>query len=353
MSAIGKARRGRCRWPGRIMAVLAGLAVLSACGGGGSSGPRGTVSGIPVGPLPSDETAGDQAARLAGIVTRMDLLSATAVHGVRTERFGEEAPNILDPDFSIVDHGMEEEPERALLAFDFECAATRCAAEEGDTVGGVSTEIEKREFGWISARAEERGSRHGLTLVRSQRTGGDGSPDFPDIEYWGAWGDYSGFLVLGGRSFEETGSGGSGDVVGYDTVWVQALAGGELSGSRPFSLRPDLPGQDLIWRGLMVGSEKQSFVPLQGDTTVRYDLGDARLSVSFTDIRHAGSGALYRVPTLRLQGVDVSTNGSFEAGVLGNRIRGGFYGQSHDEVGGVFEQADLVGAFGAKRSTGN
>jgi len=47
--------------------------------------------------------------------------------------------------------------------------------------------------------------------------------------------------------------------------------------------------------------------------------------------------------------VPISGRGTFEAGLSGNRIQGGFYGPGHVEAAGVFEQSNIVGAFGAKR----
>ena len=38
----------------------------------------------------------------------------------------------------------------------------------------------------------------------------------------------------------------------------------------------------------------------------------------------------------------------FTSGYTGNQIQGGFYGPGHAETAGVFEQAGIVGSFGAK-----
>ena len=47
--------------------------------------------------------------------------------------------------------------------------------------------------------------------------------------------------------------------------------------------------------------------------------------------------------------VDVTARMAFDAGVAGNRIRGGFFGPDRGEVAGVFEQNGIMGAFGAER----
>ena len=46
---------------------------------------------------------------------------------------------------------------------------------------------------------------------------------------------------------------------------------------------------------------------------------------------------------------DVTATMSFDAGVAGSRIRGGFVGPDRAEVAGVFEQNGILGAFGAER----
>ena len=47
--------------------------------------------------------------------------------------------------------------------------------------------------------------------------------------------------------------------------------------------------------------------------------------------------------------LEVGPDGTFSRGQSGARIQGGFYGPDHAEAAGVFEQSDIVGAFGAKR----
>jgi hypothetical protein len=42
-------------------------------------------------------------------------------------------------------------------------------------------------------------------------------------------------------------------------------------------------------------------------------------------------------------------SGSFQSGSGRNQISGQFYGPNHEEVGGVFERNQVIGAFGAKR----
>ena len=47
--------------------------------------------------------------------------------------------------------------------------------------------------------------------------------------------------------------------------------------------------------------------------------------------------------------LSLAADGTYRAGLTGNRIQGGFYGPNHAEAAGIVEQNGIVGAFGAKR----
>ena len=51
------------------------------------------------------------------------------------------------------------------------------------------------------------------------------------------------------------------------------------------------------------------------------------------------------LPSMQWSGLAIGTDGRFGA----SDIRATFYGPNHEEVGGVFERNNIVGAFGAKR----
>ena len=152
-------------------------------------------------------------------------------------------------------------------------------------------------------------------------------------------------------------------------------------------------GQDMnaVWRGRMVGvTEAGGFSEgrLQGVAVLSYRstvaLGDdaadgdvvGRIDAAFTDIVNVLTGgpvadarfanvpvSLLDVTTREVEAPDPegpegatkveivfeSANMAFEAGVVGNRIRGGFFGPARAEVTGVFEQNGILGAFGAER----
>ena len=60
-------------------------------------------------------------------------------------------------------------------------------------------------------------------------------------------------------------------------------------------------------------------------------------------------GTAHTTETVLFGNVEIDPEGTFEAGLAGNRIQGGFYGPGHAEAAGIFEQSNIVGACGAKR----
>ena len=95
---------------------------------------------------------------------------------------------------------------------------------------------------------------------------------------------------------------------------------------------------------------------LQGDAVLTYTRGGIygddipTLDAAFTNIRDLDRGASHSTTSVRFNDLLVSADGTYRRiGSPGNRIQGGFYGPGHAEAAGVFERADIVGAFGAKR----
>ena len=87
-----------------------------------------------------------------------------------------------------------------------------------------------------------------------------------------------------------------------------------------------------------------------GDAALNYDMNAGGLDVAFSSIKNIDRGAAHSTPTVMFTDVPISTRGTFEAGFVGNRIQGGFYGPAHIEAAGIFEQSNIVGAFGARRN---
>ena len=71
--------------------------------------------------------------------------------------------------------------------------------------------------------------------------------------------------------------------------------------------------------------------------------------MAFSSIRNIDRLTAHATETVMFQDLRIGSRGTFEAGLTGNRIQGGFYGPGHVEAAGIFEQSNIVGAFGARR----
>ncbi len=316
-----------------VMAAAPILA-LSACGAGDE--PR---LPSPPGPAPNtgapSETGGEVAARMAEILFRTDSLLATRVHGQRRE---------LPPEVAVLPDrgGFDPEPEleRQDFLFDAECEGASCRlAAAGDaggaSAGGVPDGFALRDLDWVTRASSAWGRRHGITLLEAQADVRKAAPDTPDMRSLGAWMDHSGFVFSHALTVDD----------GWETQWRYGLAGGDLAGTRPVPVRDF----DLVWRGVLSGSSANGYLPLQGDAVLTYDAGDASLDAVFSGIYDLANRRPHSVPRVRFDNVPVRLDGTFDAGVRGNRIAGGFYGPGHPESVGVMEQLGIVGSFGARR----
>ena len=115
------------------------------------------------------------------------------------------------------------------------------------------------------------------------------------------------------------------------------------------------PAGSATWKGAMIGnvtSQHNQFHRIQGEATLSFWLPDNTLNVVFTNIRDVDSelspGTPHSHSDMSWTNLDVQ-DGSFQNGSDGNSIQGQFYGPDHQEVGGIFEKINILGAFGARR----
>ena len=164
-------------------------------------------------------------------------------------------------------------------------------------------------------------------------------PDYPGGEDWTidytVYGGWLGKQFFGIEYDRWQGRGLYGSVDGLETLI--AFSAGVESGSNPVS-------GSATWGGLMVGLDKTT--PTQavnGQASLTFDFSDQTLDVGLTNISGPGTYADINWNGLAVQ------SGGFGDGADSNSLSGSFYGPNHEEVGGVFERNQLIGAFGARR----
>lgn len=283
--------------------------LLTACGGGG-----GGSSGAASGPLldaaaariltdasAPAETQADQQARAPAILARTDSLIVSTAFVVTS------SPAV--PAFQI----------------QADCFGARCTLSESST--GVSIPVTLQDLELLQGGASAILTKYGITSVRQRASGTDS---------YHSWMDHAAFAVQTERD----------SVEGVRFEVHYGVAGGDLTGTRP----NEITG---TWRGLMAGTPRSGAFrgnTLQGDAVLTYTGGaSSLLDVAFTNIRDLDREASHSTTSVRFDDIPVSAGGTYRAGAAGNLIQGGFYGPRHAETAGVFEQAGIVGAFGAKR----
>ncbi len=304
-----------------VVPIAAACALaLAACGGGGG-GAKPATSNLPdeerirtlTGSTAPAETAEEIGARVAGILGRTDSLITSTIRGGTTH------PDI--PTFTLQTN----------------CRATACSVREPRS--GVSNTVRLQDLEIVSS------TRDGIRLTKNGITLGEGGGTDDDGYVWEA---YSAWMHHAAFGVQSASTSFVIDGTSYDISLRYALAGGDLTGSPPTDM-------SATWSGVMVGTPATGAAAgnvLQRDAALTYaiDGGRGTLDAAFTDIKNLDLLAAHTTETVRFDDVPVGTNGTFETGLTGNRIQGGFYGPGHAEAAGVFEQSNILGAFGATKN---
>ena len=296
------------------LAILFSAAIplsLAACLGGGEDGPVSDLERIRhlTGLSAPTETPEAQQERNLDIFARSDSLILSTIHGKT---------------------GSAEIPTFRLLT---QCSGAQCTVTEPLT-GTVDT-IELASTPLTQGAPTGIGSKHGITLWRESSTHTGAY-----LASLGAWLEHSSFAIL-----NESQSGEEGTV----DVWY-GIAVGDLAETPPTG--------SATWLGIMVGTPVTGDARgerLVGDTSLTYEFpseGDGAgpsLDVAFGGIKNIDRRTAHTVEEVLFENVQVGAEGTFGAGFVGSRIQGAFYGPDHAEAAGIFEQQDIVGAFGAHR----
>ena len=230
-------------------------------------------------------------------------------------------------------YGRDQQGEEVNFTIDTTCSLDGCVASNaqlgfserfviGDFVDADDSIPDDFQFVGI-------GSRNGVELYRASQTIplDDGEVD---VEGYGAWmrhnlfGAFVGETTIQGIYFE----------MGF------GMSAGNKSGS--------LPATSATYEGVMLGVDSSGAnrgEHIEGNARLEFraSVGDARMDVSFTNIRGRSAGGSYE--NIEWLNRRVEDNGTFDWGT----INGAFYGQNHEEVGGTFSTGDLMGAYGARK----
>ena len=292
----------------KLTIALTSILALAACGDGDLGRGSGSADDIQIltGSRPLLETAADQSARVAGMISRADSLILSTTY--------------IDTSDPVV-------PRVQIRAA---CSGPRCSVR-APAIGYYDT-ISISDLEIVSGSRDFAHSKHGITLFGGRTVGENyGARTF------GSWMHHSTFQVESASAF----------VDGTTLQTLGGSTGGDLTGYSPST--------SATWRGVMVGTpisgaDRGNF--LQGDAFLSYGSGAsgfAEIDAAFTNIKNIDRNRDHSVASIRFDDVPAHTDGTFEAGITGNRIQGGFYGPGYAETAGIFEQRGIVGSFGAKR----
>ncbi len=333
--------------PGRVMAVLAGLAVLSACGGGGSSSPSG--------PMPD-------ALPVPGAQVRVIDADTVDIDGVRWRLHGIDAPE--SPQNCRAWGRTWDCGTAATEALMSRAAGMSCAGSETDRYGrsiGVCSSGGEDLNAWLvangwalayrqfaddyvdeeeEARSQRRGIHSGAFVApwdwrRGGRLGG------LDTFSWVASGSLDAG-ALADRLLRGDASGFNGRQLADSVFGLVEGAGAVSFGTWPETNPGGIGGA--VWRGSMVGADGAGRI--EGDAEIAIDdLSAPDVDIALTGMTATGGAA---VADMRWEDISVA-RGAFRTNGMNGSIEGRFYGAGHNEAGGVFERNGIVGAFGATR----
>ena len=254
-------------------------------------------------------------------------VTATSTHPV--DRIGESADSLLVSDIIISADILDTD-----LRIQTSCSGTTCTLNilgEQETVS-LSALTADADGEWPAATE----TRRGVSLVSETAIDSVGDA-LGELTGYGGWLDHNFFTVAHATI--------SDDEVEYVSIPI-AMSIGDATGTNPTSVTGSA-----TWSGVMVGTDVSATGSrshrIRGDADITIaDFTDPRIGVAFTNIQDIDTGGARG--DMAWSGIPL-VDGGFATGSDGNSIEGRFYGPNHEEVGGIFEREQVVGAFGAQR----
>ena len=189
--------------------------------------------------------------------------------------------------------------------------------------------------GQFSTVMTDRGIRLAQTRAAGRRPIEEGgTPVRHEFQSYIGWMEHSAFTV----QLQKSGTGN------MEAVGLGAYSFGNAPGS---ATTPTGQGS-VTWEGIMVGAfttDDNDIV--HGNATIDIDdLSAADVDVLFSNIRNLNDRSA-RIDDLMWDNLTLGANGTFSG--MNNSIQGVFYGPAYEEVGGIFDMNNIIGAFGARR----
>lgn len=322
----------------RPMAVVLPMALLVACGGGGSARapetgnpPTRLIEGIDQaialvgGDKPPDLNSEQIKERLTSIARAGDTLlldSFSDINGMfQVTTVVNCAPGSRSCT-STINHGTQ--------SFQVEYSLDKIV--ESPLIDGVVLAMYEDEHSVVM-------TNRGVTLaqvIAGGRYGNTGGT----YEYrgYGGWLEHSAFTV----QFIKTINAGDPEFSVASDAEISLLTAhsfGKASAKNPTATA--------TWNGVMAGAIKGDGHVIHGDATIQFTMDAPNsLDVTFDNIKNFNTNTDATTPTMTWSSVHLEDGVFSDAN---DSIQGNFYGDSLEEVGGIFERENIIGAFGGAR----
>ncbi|MDE0051012.1 MAG: transferrin-binding protein-like solute binding protein [Rhodospirillales bacterium] len=223
-------------------------------------------------------------------------------------------------------------------ASDDEVERVNTTCEEDRCAIGFLSVSKASNFGVDGWELELLRERRGVILVRQ-----DVSGTYGDAEAFGGWLEHSLFAT-------QTSLFTNDDDPDHGATIVSNYSLGFSRGENPSAAQGSAR-----WEGLMLGRDVRA-APSRGqvirgdaDVTVDFAADSLTADVAFTGVVNIETGDLH--DDMAWHGMTVEDGGFARTDAPDDTISGRFYGPGEEEVGGVFEQGGIAGAFGGRRTS--
>ncbi len=210
---------------------------------------------------------------------------------------------------------------------------------EGDTCAiGFLSVLQTNGISLENAELSLLRERRGVSLVRTESSG-----TYSDTEAYGGWLEHSLFATHSALFTNDTDPDKGATLV---TSYSLGFSTEENPSAADGSAR---------WEGLMLGRDMRAsdsrgqVIRGDADVTVDFAADGMTADVEFTEIVNIETGDLQN--DMAWRGMAVEEGGFARTDAPDDTISGQFYGPNEEEVGGVFEQGGIAGAFGGRRTS--